>query len=402
MNELSELELNENVEQDVKKLEEQFCEDAQSDKESSDMMSAIASYIIFIDEATGSYPFRSDNNSNEVQRIKERRDEMCNSFSVQQNAAHSVLHLQYCKEIYNFTKTGSKKDLPKHFKTPWKKIVEAFPALEVQDIFSAFGHVQSALSKCSDKNETWWRVHVWGHLMDNFLMNAPGLNFNREKQSGGFASGSASSKKSDAILFTLKKSGFLNQQVCIFHEEEKPPLSPGGNEELWNCSSRNVPLEQYRKNQGDLIKLFRSMRATLVKRKAGHDERLRCYGIQWVGTHIGIYSMCAGVGAYFVCSRLFDSTLVEPYVNSIHEILCAMLALRCLLVEQAKLEATSKKERSSTQICDNPSTPQKSTLVCLPLPFLLTILSYMCNLIFCSLPPSSSLGPTRQRGKPNS
>ncbi len=135
-------------------------------------------------------------------------------------------------------------------------------------------------------------VHVWGHLMDNFLMNAPGLNFNREKQSGSFTSGPASSRIYDAILLISKDSKALYHPVCILHEEETPPLKPGGNEELWNCLSRNVPLNQFKSNQGGLVKLFRSMRATFVRRKASHDERLRCYDIQWVGSRVGIFYVC--------------------------------------------------------------------------------------------------------------
>ncbi len=367
--ELSGLELGEDVREDMRKLEALFCEEAQTDKESDDKMSAIASCVIFMD-ATG-YPFiSSDNNSNgvsEVQRLIEtRREQMCKRFKTELETAHLIFDINFCKKM-RVLKTCLKKSLPDDFKRSWDKIVKAFPGLKVHDVFSAFGHVPSALSESNDKNETWWRVHVWGHLMDNFLMNAPGLNFNREKQSGSFACGSASSKISDAILITSNDSEAMGQQVCILHEEEKPPLKPGGNKELWNCSSRDVPLHQYKSNQGDLIKLFRSMRATLVKRKAGHDERLRCYGIQWVGSRVGIYSMCAGVGAYFVCSQLFHSVL-QSKTKSIREILCAMLALRCLLVEEAELEMTCTRNRSSIEIYENPSTPQKPTLVC-PLSF---------------------------------
>ncbi len=85
-----------------------------------------------------------------------------------------------------------------------------------------FSITRARKSEASTKKETWWRVQVWGPILDGLLHDISKTGLDRERASGDLTSGSARLKHPDMQLFSVAPPPKLNNRVAFLQVEEKP------------------------------------------------------------------------------------------------------------------------------------------------------------------------------------
>lgn len=90
-------------------------------------------------------------------------------------------------------------------------------------------HTKSHRPRRLGKQEGWWRVHVWGPVMDSLLVNIPGVDDLREKNSGTSVAKTAKDKIPDMQLKTKNAPPGLSHPISMLHVEEKLPTAPPSN-----------------------------------------------------------------------------------------------------------------------------------------------------------------------------
>ncbi len=108
------------------------------------------------------------------------------------------------------------------------------------DIFSLLGRLRDALNESQNKHESWWRVNVWGNIMDNTIRGVEGLTLDREQHSASWASGTAMAKRPDLACFSQGHLPGLQRRCSFLIAEEKAPLNMGSAEYNSNTATREV------------------------------------------------------------------------------------------------------------------------------------------------------------------
>jgi hypothetical protein len=165
-----------------------------------------------------------------------------------------------------------------------------FPGLEAIDILNAIKHpprARKAEPEISKWSENFFKVHMFGRIIDDLMLGIPSLFLARDHKLIG------------------------NQSL-----ESK-----------------------------DLIKLGQSMRNDLAYRRPT-DDTVTQFGIQWVGSNVWFYGMKRAYGRFFVMVELTEHDAEQnPY-----ETIISTLALRSLVAIEIKQETSEEIERAKEDI----------------------------------------------------
>jgi hypothetical protein len=100
---------------------------------------------------------------------------------------------------------------------------QAYEGLAHFSVLSAHFSITRALqSAAHTKKETWWRVQVWGPVLDGLLHDISKTDLDRGRASGELSSGSARHKHPDMQLFSVATPSDLDNRVAFLQVEEKP------------------------------------------------------------------------------------------------------------------------------------------------------------------------------------
>lgn len=94
------------------------------------------------------------------------------------------------------------------------------------------------LGVAKEKYETWWRVNIWGPIMDGLLSDIPGLSDHRELASGSVSTRPPSQrgKIPDMQIKTISGPSGLSDPVTLLDVEEKTHGAADSNTAFRNIS----------------------------------------------------------------------------------------------------------------------------------------------------------------------
>jgi hypothetical protein len=147
-----------------------------------------------------------------------------------------------------------------------------FPGLEAIDILNAIKHPPRARKAEPEKNEwseNFFKVHMFGRIIDDLMLGIPSLSLAREHKCIGVQSLRSKNKILDFVAVSRNKPLGFETRVSMINCEEKKVLQ--GAESIHNLQIRQVNLNDYYNNSADRIKLGRSMRDDLAYRRPIND-----------------------------------------------------------------------------------------------------------------------------------
>lgn len=228
--------------------------------------------------------------------------------------------------------------------------------LETIDLINAIKHTIRLMNMkdISTWSENFWRVHIFGPIMDNLLTGIKGVSLEREYRCIGTNTFKTKNKFLDFAAVSETHPKNLSSQISIINCEEKRSLEIANLSH--NTGIREVKLSEYQNNNADRIKLGKLMRDELENRRP-IDSKMTQFGIQWLGSHMYIFGMKLGYARYSVMVELAS----HDVANELYEAIISTLALRKLVEDEIEKELKQEKRASKKILMPSDNTPTKTS-----------------------------------------
>jgi len=182
--------------------------------------------------------FRNEENAL-AKLYQERAIAACEEFTKELNKAKDSIPIALVFGILTFNKSVREPKSEEMIKS-WQNLESEYPGLRYINTVKA-ADVLSRINDVTGKSETWWRVHIWGPIMDCLLCNIAEIDDHREKSSvASTADGRAKRKFSDMNLRSKLSVPGIDNPISFLNVEEKPAGAAFSNQSI-----REIPLSMW-------------------------------------------------------------------------------------------------------------------------------------------------------------